>query len=344
MRVSQWQNIAWIADALVLGVVVLAGIQFRQVTSANAPPTPRWRPASTGEAAAPRWPGERSAFDHIHATPIGGREPAAPAAAPERPPVDRIQAFRDGLSYLGGVEFPDSPEESLAFVRFDGKEMWLRPGDAVGASAFRLIEFTIVRRSSSDAVAPVDAPRIARLAFADPDGGEDVFVEQPDPQSHRLVAPAGPPLISPLDDTPAVRRGRVSETDRLDRPPYRKPNGDWVITDEAQLWIEVWGERHVVPNLGMRPVADAEGRPRGARITELPEAKTPLGPSHGLCVGDVIRSINGVAVNSKDEVLEYLRGPGRGKLTYVVGIETDGAEREIVYRVPRQFGAPRDRD
>ena len=342
MRVSQWQNIAWTADAFALGLVVLAGIQFAALIRAKAPPVPGWTSADAGAAAASRWPGERSAFDDIHSTPIGGPRPAPPTGAPEKPPVDPAQAFRDGLVYLSGAEFPDSPERSLVYVRFDGKELWLRPGDFVGKSGFQLIEFTIVAGRTPDAVTQRNVPRIVRLAFAPPAGGEPVWIEQPDPQSDPLVAPGRPEPPRPFEDVAAIRRGRVPLAGLLGNQGYRRPNGEWVISEDEQIWIEEWGETHLLPHLGMRTEWDAAGNPRGVRITELPETNTPLAPSHGLCVGDVVRSINGVALSSKDDLVEYLRGPGKGLYLYRVVVETDGAERTIRYRVPRPVKASRD--
>jgi hypothetical protein len=329
MRVSQIRSLTWAGNALALGVVVWTGGQFWHARSAHAAPPSAWKSGTLHDVGEQRWPGERSAFEVI-LTPVDGALPLPPQAPTPTPDLDPVQSFKSKLQYLAGLLFPDAPETSLAFVRFDGKEMWLRPGDAVGASGFRLIEFEIARRCGAEAL-----PGLVTLSFSPPGGGDTVTVSQPDPWGQRLLRTDGDSLVRPPEDLPAIQWGRAPEKGPLARTAYTKPNGEWVITDEEQLWIEVWGEKHVLPHLGMRPETDASGNPRGARITALPESKTPLAPSHGLHVGDVVKSIDGVAVHSKDEILEYLRGPGRGRGRYVVAVELNGAEREVVYRVPR---------
>jgi hypothetical protein len=48
-----------------------------------------------------------------------------------------------------------------------------------------------------------------------------------------------------------------------------------------------------------------------------------------------VTAINGVAVSSKEEILNYLRGDGRGLTKYVVDVENNGAKRQVVYLVRR---------
>jgi len=336
MRVSQIQNLTWAGNVLVLGVVACLALQFWRAAHERRAPAPDWAPARSGDVGAQRWPGERSSFDVIVSTPIGGPLPAPPPLPTDQPTLDPEQAFRAKLEYLTGLQYPDEPEMSLAFVKFDGKERWIRPGDAVGGAGFRFVEFTLAPATPS-----ADTPRLARLVFNRPDGGEPIVVEQPDPPGQRLVEPRGPALVlPPPDDTDAFRRGLVPEAGPLGRPAYRKPNGDWVVTDDEQLWIEAWGDTHLLPNLGMKPESDAEGKPRGVRITGLPESKTPLAPSHGLALNDIVKSIDKVPVHSKEEIVEYLRGPGRGRVRYEVVVEANGAERTVVYLVPRRIPAP----
>src|SRR5262245_23690246 len=129
MRVSQIQNLTWAGNVLVLGGVVWVGLQFWQVKNAKAAADPAWAKAHTDDVGKQRWPGDRAAFNHIHATPIGGKVPPPPETKKEVIKVDRATEFKGKLKYLSGVQFPNSPEISLARVGFEGKELWIQPGD-----------------------------------------------------------------------------------------------------------------------------------------------------------------------------------------------------------------------
>jgi hypothetical protein len=346
MRVSQIQNLTWAGNVLVLGGVVWVGLQFWNVKHAKAAPEPTWAKAKTDDVGKQRWPGERTVFDDIHKTPINGKVPPPPEIKKEVVKVDRTTEFKGKLKYVSGVQFPDTPEMSLARVTYDGKDMWVRPGDDVGG--FRLIEFSLVAPKA--AAAPDGKPArperetIVRMVFRnpDPEAKESLLViEQPDPQTKSLLGDGNQPFV-PATETADIKPGLAPETGPIAAQAYQTPEGDWVITEAEQLWIEVWGDKHVLPNLGMSPNTDASGIAHGVKITSLPESKTPLAPSHGLAVQDVVKSINGVAVNSKEEILEYLRGPGKGLYKYVVVVDTNGADRTVTYRVPRPVKASRD--
>ena len=343
MRVSQIQNLTWAGNVLVLGCVAWVGLQFWRVKNAKPAAEPKWMKTKTDDVGKQRWPGERTAFNDIHGTPINGKVPPPPPPPQQVVKVDRATEFKGKLKYLSGVQFPNTPEMSLARVTFDGKEMWIQPGDDVGG--FRLVEFTLIE-VKQPAAAPgkpslKDEGKIARMVFRNPDAPDPLVIEQPAPASQTLVTPGGG-LVQTAEETEAIKRDRAPEHGPIKCPAFQTPDGDFVITEDEQLWLEVWGDKHVVPNLAVKPETDQAGNPHGVRITALPESKTPLAPSHGVYVNDVVKSINGVAVNSKEEILEYLRGAGKGLDRYRVVVETNGAERTVVYRVPRQVRASRD--
>jgi hypothetical protein len=342
MRVSQIQNLTWAGNVLVLGGVVWVGLQFWQVKNAKPAAEPAWAKAKTEDVGKQRWPGEVSAFEVIYKTPISGKVPPPPQATAPVVKPDRTTEFKNKLKYVTGVEFPNTPERSLARVNFDSKDVWISPGDDLGG--FRLIEFRLVAVKApagpDGKPVPQEYARIAHMVFLNPDGGDPLVIDQPDPQSKQLLAAGNVPW-EPESETPDIKRFRTAEAGPL-KQAFRETGGDWIITEDEQLWIEVWGEKDLLPNLAMQPRTDADGNPQGVRITGLPEAKTPLAPSHGIYTEDVVRSINGVAVNSKEEILDYLRGQGKGLSRYEVVVESNGATRTVVYRVPRPVKASRD--
>src|SRR5207244_1316753 len=106
----------------------------------------------------------------------------------------------------------------------------------------------------------------------------------------------------------------VAENGPLDPKAYEDPvTHEWVIPETEQNWIEQYAEKDILPQLATKPDVDAQGVSHGLRIMSSIEANAPaLGPSHGINQGDIIRSINGVAVTSKEDILNYLRGDGKG--------------------------------
>lgn len=342
MRVSQIQNLTWAGNVLVLGGVVWVGIQFWQVKNAKPAAEPAWKKEKTDDVGKQRWPGDFGNFESIVKTPINGKVPPPPPPPQQAPKVDKATEFKNKLKYVTGVEFPNTPEQSLARVTYEGKDVWLKPGDEI--NGFRLLEFRLIplkpQVGPDGKPVPQEYSRTAHMAFKNPDAADPLIYDQPDPQSKTLVGQPAPWV--PDEETPDIKRGRIPEAGPLKVPSFQNTDREWVITEDEQLWIEVWGEKHVVPNLAMKPETDKDGNPHGVRITALPESKTPLAPSHGLYVDDVVRSINGVAVNSKEEILEYLRGPGKGLYRYEVVVEKNGTPSTVVYRVPRHAKASRD--
>jgi len=324
MRVSQVQNLTWAGNVLVLAGLAWVGVQFWNANKIRQKALPEFKwdmQKATNEG--PRWPGDVGAFAHIWQTPINGKVPPPPP-----PPntvvvkVDKVAEFKAKLKYLGGWEFPEQPEQSVARVNFDGKDASIRPGGSIGG--FQLIAFGLD-----------DKKKTATMTFRSIETGEAPFtVEQPQSQAAPLSDSQNPPFkpsfgpgIAPL----------ASPTAPLTQQGYQHPKtGDWIIPEEEQQWMTQYGEDVLLKNLGTKPDVDAQGVSHGLRITSLPEAGTPLAPNHGVGLGDVVRSINGEPVASKEDIVTYLRGKGKGLEKYVVVIDTNGKEHTVVYVVRRR--------
>src|SRR5678810_917179 len=99
MRVSQIQNLTWAGNVLVLGCVVWVGLQFWRVKNAKPPAEEAWKKAKTDDLGKQRWPGERTAFNDIHVTPINGKVPPPPEVAKPVVQVDPTTEFKAKLKY-----------------------------------------------------------------------------------------------------------------------------------------------------------------------------------------------------------------------------------------------------
>jgi hypothetical protein len=216
---------------------------------------------------------------------------------------------------------------STARVKYDGKDLSVTPGGRIGD--FQLIQYT------------VDTPKkTAKLVFKHPDTGAPMTFEQGTTTLPDLTGPGNEPFKKVYD---GIQEGPVAEGGPLESRAYQDPaTGDWVIPADEQNWISNWGEKDLWTKLATKPDADAQGVSHGVRVLSMPETGTPLAPSHGITQGDTIRSINGVAMTSKEDIANYLRGPGKGLERYEVVVDTGGSERRIVYRVPRPARVSRD--
>lgn len=334
MRVSQIQNLTWAGNVLVLAGLVWVGFQFWQAKKLKPASEWKWQAGKTEPLDGPgkRWPGDISSFVDIWKTPLNGKFPPPPKP-PDAPVVklDRIAEFKSKFSYKGGgMLFPSNPALSTVRVSYEGKEMTISPGMDVAGTSIQLSQYVLV------APDPKKAELVAKLVFVDfADGSKTFEILQPASGKETLVGPGPAPWEKGWG--PALGEGaEVTERGPLTRRAFQDPaTGDWIIPPEERTWLERFGEKDVWSRLGTKLDTDAQGVSRGLRITTLPEERTPLAPTHGIYLNDVIRSINGVPVASKEDVLNYLRGDGKGLERYEVVIDGNGRERTVVYRVSR---------
>jgi len=336
MRVSQIQNLTWAGNLLVLGGLVWVGMKFWEVNKLGKqkPVELVWQKAKTDDVGKQRWPGDLAAFAHIWKTEVNGKVPPPPPPVNKDPPKpDKIAEFKGKLKYVGGWEFTQEPDRSTARINFDGKDMSISPGNSVGG--FQLRSFTFNR---SD---PDPLKWTVRLVFVSPEG-VDVVVDQAQSTMPSIVDRNAPPIKKGYGGP--VAEGRVT-VDHVECKGYLRDDGAWQIPDDEVAWLEAFGEEKVWSKLATQPAVGKDGVARGLRLMSFPEAGTPLAPSHGIGQGDVVTAINGVPVASKEDIMNYLRGAGRGLTKYVVDVEKDGAKRQVVYivrRVERPAHAARD--
>jgi len=334
MRVSQIQNLTWAGNVLVLGGLVWVGIKFWEVNKLGKKPPPElvWKKEkNSDDVGKQRWPGDLAAFAHIWKTEVNGKVPPPPVPVNKDPPKpDEVAEFKAKLKYVGGMEFTVEPDRSTARITFDGKDMTIGPGYSVGG--FQMKSFTM---NSGD---PDPKKRVARMVFVSPKGVE-VVIEQPASTLPAIVDTSVVPIKKGYQNP--VAEGRVTK-DHIDQKAWEDPAGTWHIPEDEQLWLETWGDESLWSKLATKPDVGKDGVARGLRIMSFPETGTPLAATHGIGTADVVKAINGVAVTSKEEIMNYLRGAGRGLTKYVVDVEKDGATRQVVYLVRRAAHAARD--
>ena len=336
MRVSQLQNLTWAGNVVVLVGLAWVGVVFWEASKKKPAPEWAWPKVKVGAEGA-KWPGDLAAFTHVWKTEIGGKVPPPPAApTADKPKEDRWTEFKNKFKYLSGWECIGQSWRSTVNVNFEGKDCVIRPGDEIGG--FQLLQFTLVPVVSAKPDADKRPVNVARVVFRNPENGLAMPIDQAAvPQT--LSDTKNPLFVKEYGAN--VRPDTINETDPLPQKAYLDPGtNEWIVPADEQVWIERFAEKAVLGKLAAKPETDAQGATRGLRILAFPEIGTPLAPSHGIGQGDVVRSINGVAIASKNDVLDYLRGAGKALDRYEVVVETDHAERTIVYRVPRPVHRP----
>jgi hypothetical protein len=327
MRVSQIQNLTWTAHVLVLAGVGWVGLQFWATRARN--PALEWawptvRPVGPDETKSK----DLTAYGPIWEVPIGGFVPKSIKDAPPPPPPDRWTEFQSKLAGVGGFQVVPDDARSVARLRYAGRDISVKPGCDVGGAGFQLTKWTLTTHA--------DRSRTMSLVFRDLKEGVDRTKDERIPAPSGLVGTGAPPVKRPCRG--GFVGDEVPENGPLDTKAYEDPvTHEWVIPDAEQDWIELYGEKNILAQVPTKPDVDAQGVSHGLKIVGSIEGAAPaLAASHGIDPGDIVRSIDGVAVTSKEDVLDYLRGDGKGRTTYAVVLDRDGKERTVVYRVPRR--------
>ncbi len=146
-----------------------------------------------------------------------------------------------------------------------------------------------------------------------------VEVGEPGAGGTGMVGPA--PRLSPEED---FNRGPI-------KGALKKSENHWEMPAEEASWFGRNGDR-VANQVSLKPEKDpATGRPDGVRITSI--QKGSIAQARGLLLGDKIKSINGTPVNSRQDAVSYVKGPGKGLSRYLVVIERKGKIITLTYDV-----------
>jgi hypothetical protein len=335
MRVSQIQNLAWAGNALVLVGVAWVGLQFVQT----------WKASRGKQTVEYVWPkiqpvGQRNVhkplaeFRSIWETPISGKVPPPPAPVEAaRPKLDRWAEFQGKLTGVSGTEFIDQPERSVARIKYEGREISVKPGEDVGGSGFQLVQFTLEVRP--------DNARVLKLVFRHPETGDYVSKDLVSPMANPSVAASGDKAFQPAFGENI--KPPLPEKAPLKATAYQEPKTrEWIIPIEEQDWLEAHGDK-ILARVATKPDVDAQGVSHGVIIKSPIEVDTPLAANHGINIEDIIRSINGKPMTSKEDIVAYLRGEGKGLDRYEVVVEHQGKPRTVTYHVRRPVRrSPRD--
>jgi hypothetical protein len=174
--------------------------------------------------------------------------------------------------------------------------------------------------------------------FEQEDSGETVILKMSRTATDGMVRPVGdpgagqpqggiiggPPELDPVADFKnGPQRGRARKIG----------TNHWQMGPGEVQWWDRNGEK-VLEEVALQQEKDPEtGRPAGVRIRSFSDSS--MLKARGLLPGDVVKSINGTPVNSKQEAVAYVKGPGKDATRFVVVVERKGRLVTFTYDRPR---------
>ena len=184
--------------------------------------------------------------------------------------------------------------------------------------------------------APYDKIRLDEIT-----GEGALFAFEGEPREREKLAPStfevvGPVVVAPGSEVlpkpgaliPSIQEPAFS----VEHTSKIGPNTYKIGTKDAELWEANYQEelsRNVTTKRHQDP---RTGKYDGIEITNVTAGS--LSASHGAQEGDVIKSINGQAVTSMSEAVQYVKTHSNQTTTWEVVVESKGITRTVIYHSP----------
>jgi hypothetical protein len=322
MRIKGLKKLLWVLNTLlVCGIVayalfffILGGVRRR---GARTPEQALGKlpKATTGIKEADKVPVDF--FRYIHELPINGDPPPPPVE--DTNPEDAVKIPPLAQNY------------KLLWTKVDTGDPWASFAHLENRKTAG--EFTDVSRGQKvDRVWKLVEVENDKAKFED-ENGETVLLEVERPDASQLGS-------APNKDEPDVP-DRIGEKPKepvtKDSGPHIeavevRPNNWEVPPEEVEYWDD-FGEE-IAEDVGVLTVTDPETKKAvGVQIKSIKERS--ILNRRGLKTGDILKSINGTPVRSRQDVLNYLKGSGKGLSRYQVVIERNGKDITTSYNVKR---------
>ncbi|MFT5735498.1 MAG: hypothetical protein ACJA2W_000230 [Planctomycetota bacterium] len=255
--------------------------------------------------------------------------------APPPPPADIVEAgteieveeldtpVDDILDVIAIIAASDDPAECRCLIRMvddtkaENSDFWLYIGDSLPEPHANIAILDI-------------KPATVTFSFADDDRESESI--RPHARSDKsliakadkngIVAPRRPSLVS--GSKAAVGPKAPLNTE--------KKNGQFYIgTDDAERFAQNYDDI-LSRDISSETHYDENGKRDGVKITRV--SKDSIAAQHGLQDGDIIKSINGHSVSSKQEAISFAKKNSERYEIWQVEIENLGRSRIEVYHSP----------
>jgi len=321
MRIKGLKKLLWVLNTLlVCGIVayalfffILGGVRRRGARSPEQV-LGKLPKATTGIKDADKVPVDF--FRYIHELPINGDPPPPPVEAVDPGEAVRIPPLAQNYKLLWTKVDVGNPWASFAHLesrKTAGKTTHVSLGQKVDRWKLILVENY-------------------KAKFEDENGESVVLeVDRPEPDSFGTAGGKDEP------DVPDRIGGKPKEPVTKDSGPHREaiersPN-NWEVPPEE---VEYWGEfgEQVAEDVGVLTVTDPKTKKAvGLQIKSIKERS--ILNRRGVKTGDILKSINGNPVRSRQDVLNYLKGTGKGLSRYQLVVERNGRDVTTTYNVKR---------
>jgi hypothetical protein len=254
----------------------------------------------------------------------------APQTEPEPPEPSAVPVAQ--LVKVMFLSFDSAaPEESLCILRYTPEsQVRATPPSATGQPGWR-------KRPGDSLEAPLEHIRVHAVK---PEGVEFSFRDTARPVE--LVAPGDYDLLGIVvrdseDQIVAPERAELVPQHRFDRRPedtFKVDNTTWQIGTRS---AEEFGQNYA-EILANQPHADHRdprtGRRDGIQVLEV--AQGSFAEKHGLSSGDIVKSINGHPVTSKQEAITFVKNNKDVYDKWEVVVESKGREKTLIYYSPQK--------
>lgn len=255
-----------------------------------------------------------------------GKLPPPPVEVPKGPegPVEVPKTpVDDILDVVAIIHSNVNPGGSACLLRFaestkpDERDLWFYVGDSLpapndGISVFRIRGDAVVFSFSDEEREKEEVIPASRK-------GSGVIVKVDDPNA--VVAPRGLGVVSAK---PNQGPSAPAQT--------QKKNGQYYLgTEDAENFAQNY-DTILSRDVGTKTYFDKDGKRAGIQITSVKEGS--IAARHGVQQGDIIISINGTPVSSKQEAISFAKKHADIYEVWEVQVMNLGRIRTEVYHTP----------
>ncbi|QDV08368.1 PDZ domain (Also known as DHR or GLGF) [Planctomycetes bacterium Poly30] len=244
---------------------------------------------------------------------------------PEGPVVKPVVPVDDILDVIAIMAASDNPSDSRCLIRLvDNKK---------AANSDYLLHIGDVLPSPHEDIAIFDIkPDDVTFSFADEERESETL--RPHARSEQsMIAKAGKDgMVAPR--RPSMVGGQAVQATDVAPVNTVKKNGQYYIgTDDAERFSQNYNDI-LARDIGSETYIDKDGNRAGIKITKV--AKDSIAAQHGMQEGDIIKSINGYPVNSKQEAIAFAKKNSDRYEIWQIEVENLGRVRTEVYHSPKK--------
>jgi hypothetical protein len=272
-------------------------------------------------------------FGPVHELVIDGEPPVEVTQDPEAGPVETVPPLaRDyKLRWIAvNLRDPSGSWAHLEYTSGDKKLVTVQVGEFVEYTR------TLQRKDGDWQLVSVELTETGeeKAVFRREDSDESVtlLAERAEPGQLGKGAP-GEPKALVVNEGPGVGLYQKQPRERPTREAIEIRDNEFEVPPEEQSWWSDYGEEELTDKVALE-TAKVGGKAVGLMFKSV--EKKSMVARRGVKSGDILKSINGKPVRSRQEVINYVNGEGKGLKTYTILIERNGKDITKTYHVKKK--------